>query len=51
MQKFENCVNWPILQVKIEKEAYSWYVCKILFQLHCLFAEIFVQRLLVKENI
>ena len=49
-QKFKRCVNWPILQIKIEKETYSWDFCKILSQLNCLFAEINVQRLLIKEN-
>ena len=49
-QKFKICVNWPILQVKIEKETYFWDFCKSLFQLNCLFAEINVQRLLIKEN-
>ena len=39
-----------MLQSKIEKETYSWDFCKILFQLNCLFAEINVQRLLIKEN-
>ena len=39
-----------ILQVKIKKEIYFWDLCKILFQLNCLFAEIKVQRLLIKEN-
>ena len=48
-QKFKSCVNWPILQIKIEKENYSWDF-EILSQLNCLFAEINVQRLLVKEN-
>ena len=49
-QKFKSCVNRPILQIKIEKETYFWDFCKILFQLNCLFAEINVQRLLIKEN-
>ena len=48
-QKFKSCVNWPILQIKIEKENYSWDF-EILSQLNCLFAEINVQRLLIKEN-
>ena len=39
-----------MLQVKIEKETYARDFCKILFQLNCLFAEINVQRLLIKEN-
>ena len=43
-------ITWAILQVKIGKETYSWDFCKILFQLNCLFAEINVQRLLIKEN-
>ena len=46
----KSCVNWPILQVKIEKETHFWDFCKILFQLNCSFAEINVQRLLIKEN-
>ena len=49
-QKFKSSVNWPILQIKIEKETYSWDFCKILFQLNCLFTEINVQRLLIEEN-
>ena len=49
-QKFKICVNWPILQVKMEKKTYSWEFCKILFQLDCLFAEMNVQHLLIKEN-
>ena len=44
------CVNWQILQVKIEKETYSWDLSKILLQLNYLFAEINIQRLLIKEN-
>ena len=40
-----------MLQVKIEKETYSWHFCIILLQLNCLFAEINVQRLLIKENV
>ena len=40
-----------MLQSKIEKEAYSWDFCKILFQLNCLFDEINVQRLLIKETV
>ena len=47
----EVCVNWPILKNKIEKETYSWDFCKIPFQLNCLFVEINVQRLLIKENL
>ena len=39
-----------MLQIKIEKETYFWDFCKIFFQLNCLFAEINVQRLLIKEN-
>ena len=50
-QKFKSCVNWPILQIKIEKETFSWDCCKILFQLNCLFTKINVQRLLIKENL
>ena len=48
--EIKSCVNRPILQIKIEKETYFWDFCKILFQLNCLFAEINVQRLLIKEN-
>ena len=49
-QKFKSCVNWLLLRVKIKKQTFSWDVCEILFQLNCLFAEIYVQRLLIKEN-
>ena len=38
------------MQIKIEKEAYLRDFCKILFQRNCWFAEIKVQRLLIKEN-
>ena len=37
-------------QIKIEKETYLWDFCKMLFQLNCLFAEINVQRLSIKED-
>ena len=38
------------MQIKIEKETYLRDFCKILFQRNCWFAEIEVQRLLIKEN-
>ena len=49
-QKLKICVKWAILKVRTEKETYFWDFCRSLFQLNCLFAEINVQRLLIKEN-
>ena len=34
---YKSCVNWLILQVKIEKDSYFCDFCKILFQLNCFF--------------